>query len=90
MFEKLYRRTNIQKLFAYSAKTLFLKIVPIDRLHSDSSLTFKATVYLLFDPISALRFIGLNIDIVDEGAEVFQGVQVGEQLVHIVGHFLLV
>ena len=57
---------------------------------SDARLSFQSAVDLLLYPVAAFRLVGLDIDVVDEGAQVFQRVQVQEELVHIVGHLLLV
>ena len=56
----------------------------------DSDLTFETAVDLLLDPIATFRLISLNIDIIDHCANFAESIQVCEQLLHIIGHLLLV
>ena len=53
-------------------------------------LTLQTQVKLLFDPFLWLWLVSLDINVIYEGAQICQTVQVGEQFVHIVGHFLFV
>ena len=53
-------------------------------------MAFESGVDLLLDPVSPLGLVSLDVLVVDEGSKVFQTVEVQEQLVHIVAHFLLI
>ena len=52
-------------------------------------MAFKPAVDLLLNPIPALRLVRLDVNVVDEGAQVLQAVQVEEKLVHVVSDLLL-
>ena len=53
-------------------------------------LPLKSTVDLLLDPLPAFRFVCLDVHVVDHRAQVFKRVKIDKQLVHIVGHLILV
>ena len=61
-----------------------------ERSLSNPRLDLESGVDLLFDPVAPLRLVGLNIDVVDEGAQVLEAVEVAEKLVDVVGHLGLI